>query len=110
MFRRHRGAHRDRAKHVTRAADGQQDQKTEEADAEQRVEDRLHADAIDDVNEQAEAEQEGDRLKPDEGAARIAGTGRLGFIDEFFQLANSRLATVQVTDFRKSSRSCSRSR
>jgi hypothetical protein len=42
---------------VTRAVDGDQDQKAEPYAAE-RVEDGLHADAVDDVDEQAQAEEE----------------------------------------------------
>jgi hypothetical protein len=47
---------------MTRTANREEYQKTEETDADQSVEDRLHADAIDNVDEQAEAEEESDCL------------------------------------------------
>ena len=52
---------------MTQSAQAEDDEKAE-ADAQQRVEERLHADAIDYVNEQAKAKQEGQGLKPDERA------------------------------------------
>ena len=59
------------------------DDEEAEADAQQRVEKRLHADAIDYVNEQAEAEQKGECLEPNERAARVVGSG-FRFFGEFF--------------------------
>jgi hypothetical protein len=56
MFGRDGAAHRQRAQGVTRSADEEQYEKSE-ADAFERVEDRLHADFIDNVNEQREAKE-----------------------------------------------------
>lgn len=82
MFRRNCGSHGYRSQKVTQAAQEEND-KESETDAEQRVEERLHADAVDDVNEQGEAENEGQGLKPNEGSARVAGTG-FWFFGEVF--------------------------
>jgi hypothetical protein len=57
-----------------------------ETDPQQRVEKRLHADAIDDVNEQTETKQKRERLQPNEIAARIVLRG-FRFFGEFFSFA-----------------------
>ena len=70
MFSGNCGAHRDRAQEVTQATQTKDDEKAK-ADAEQRVEKRLNTDAIDYVNEQAETEQEGECLEPNQGSSRV---------------------------------------
>src|ERR1051326_2298894 len=83
MFGGNSGAHRDRAQPVTKRVETKNNEEAE-ADAQQRVEKRLHADAIDDEDEQREAENEGERLQPDERAARGIGSGSYGLFREFF--------------------------
>ena len=69
MFLGNCGGHRNGAEDMPRSADYQQDQEPKETDSEQRVKEWLQANQIDDVDEQTQAEQKGDRLQPDEGTA-----------------------------------------
>src|ERR1051325_524551 len=61
MLRRDGAAHGERAQDMTRAVDRNQN-KENETDATEGIEDGLHADAVDDVDQQPEAQQEGYRL------------------------------------------------
>ena len=87
MFARHCRAHRDRAQEVAHSTEAEDDEEAK-ADAKQSVEERLDADAIDDVDEQAKAEQKSQRLKPNERSSRFTGSG-FGFFDEFFRVTGS---------------------
>jgi len=68
------------------AADSEQDKKPK-TDANESIEDGLNADAIDYVNEEAESQQKGYDLQPNERAARTFWTGGLALINEFLKLA-----------------------
>ncbi len=67
-------AHGERAQGVACAADCQQEEEAE-AYLEERVEDGLDADAVDDIDEKHQAQEEGDGLKPDDVAAKAAPAG-----------------------------------
>ena len=58
---------------MTRAANRQHEKETK-PNAQQGIEDRLHADAVDDVDEQSKSEEEGESLQPDEGARETVGS------------------------------------
>src|SRR5207245_8886777 len=80
MFRRYGRAHRDRAQHVTQSIQSQ-DQEETKADAAERGEDWLDADRADEIDEQERAKQEGQRLRPGDGAPgarRPVDRGRIG--------------------------------
>ena len=74
---------------MTRSANRKQNQKAKKTDAEQGIEDRLEPDEVDYVNEETEAEKEGNRLQPDEEAAGAVATSGFALVnvDEFIQLA-----------------------
>jgi hypothetical protein len=84
VFRRYSSAHRDCAQEVTQSTQTEDNEKAE-ADTQQRVEKRLHADTIDDVDEQTETKQKGQGLKPDKRPSRVIGSG-FGFFGEFFNV------------------------
>ena len=77
-------AHGERAQGVSRAADSEKDDEAE-AYLDERIEDGLDADSINDIDEKCQAEQESDALKPDDLAAKSARAGllsRLAFFTE----------------------------
>src|SRR6476646_506073 len=83
VFRWYGGAHRDCAQYVPQAVETEDDEETK-TNAQQRVEQRLHTDPIDDEDEQCEAENEGERLQPDKRPARGVSGGGFRFFREFF--------------------------
>src|SRR6266496_6423355 len=63
----HSGTHRYRTQEMASSADGQHKEEPE-SDSQQRIEDGLHANAMDNVDKETQAEKKSERLKPDERA------------------------------------------
>jgi hypothetical protein len=68
---------------VTQPTEAKND-KEAEPNSQQRIEERLYADAIDYVNEQAEAKEESERLQPEELSSCVFGTVGFRRFREFF--------------------------
>ena len=71
---------------MTESADPQQDEKPE-TNPQQRIEQRLQTNAVNNVNQECEAKKKSDNLQPDEGTAGPVSFRRLSLIDKFFQFA-----------------------
>lgn len=85
MFGGYGGPHCDGTEDVTKTTDPKEVKETE-ANSQQGIEDRLNANPIYDENKEADTEEEGENLQPDEGATRTTGSCGFGLIDEIFQL------------------------